>query len=61
MIPTAEMPGYTHKITIDLGTATTLTACFNNGSGTWDSKNGANYTFNAGKYTYSNGSSALIY
>jgi hypothetical protein len=55
MTPTTEMPGYTHKITIDLGTASTLTACFNNGSGSWDSRNGANYTFNAGTYDYSNG------
>lgn len=55
MTPTTEMPGYTHKITIDLGTASTLTACFNNGTGSWDSKNGANYTFNAGTYDYSNG------
>jgi hypothetical protein len=54
------MPGYTHKITIELGTATTLTACFNNGSGTWDSKNGANYTFNTGTYSYYNGNSILI-
>ena len=50
-----EVTGYTHKITIDLGTATTLTVCFNNGNGSWDSRNGANYTFNAGTYTYSNG------
>ena len=57
MIPTAEMPGYTHKITIDLGIATTLTACFNNGSGIWDSRNGANYIFGVGKYTDGNGTS----
>jgi hypothetical protein len=60
MTATTEMVGYTHKITIDLGDADTLTACFNNGSGSWDSKNGANYTFNSGTYTYSNGNSILI-
>lgn len=43
-------------ITIDLGTSTNLTACFNNGSGNWDSKNGSNYYFaSAGTYTVSNG------
>ncbi len=50
-----EVAGYTHKITIDLGTADNLTVCFNDGNGNWDSRNGANYTFNAGTYTYSNG------
>lgn len=50
-----ELTGYTHKITVDLGTATMLTVCFNNGNGSWDSRNGANYTFNVGTYTYSNG------
>ena len=60
MMETTEMSGYTHKITIDLGNATSLTACFNNGSGSWDSRNGANYIFNAGKYTYFNGTSVLI-
>lgn len=55
MTPTNEMGGYTHKITIDLGNADTLTACFNDGNGNWDSRNGANYIFQAGTYTYSNG------
>lgn len=43
-------------ITISLGSSSTLTACFNNGSGSWDSRNGANYQFSAGTYTLSNGS-----
>lgn len=60
MMETTEISGYTHKITIDLGNETNLTACFNNGSGSWDSRNGANYIFNAGKYTYFNGTSVLI-
>jgi glycosidase len=60
MTATTEVSGYTHKITIDLGTASTLTACFNNGSGSWDSANGANYTFNAGVYTFSNGTITKI-
>lgn len=55
MESTTEQTGYTHKITIDLGTADTLTACFNNGSGSWDSNNGNNYTFSAGTYGYTNG------
>ena len=56
MEATNEMAGYTHKITVDLKDADNLTACFNNGNGQWDSKNGANYYFSeAGTYTYCNG------
>ncbi|MFJ6378696.1 carbohydrate binding domain-containing protein [Kitasatospora sp. NPDC092039] len=36
------------KKTIALGSATTLTAAFNNGSGTWDNNNGADYTLGTG-------------
>lgn len=40
-----------YSITIDLGDATSLTACFNNGSGSWDNNNGGNYYFSqAGTY-----------
>ncbi|MFC5700257.1 carbohydrate binding domain-containing protein [Cohnella faecalis] len=53
-IPAAEVAGY-NKITINIGTATQLEACFNNGSGTWDSNNGANYFFPAGTSTYNAG------
>ncbi|MCR5608468.1 MAG: hypothetical protein K6G26_05335 [Lachnospiraceae bacterium] len=47
--------GYTHVVTIDLQDSAELTACFNDGNGNWDSNNGYNYKFKAGKYTYSNG------
>lgn len=60
MIPTTEKPGFTHKIVVNLGDADTLTACFNNGYGNWDSRNGANYAFKAGTYTYTNGNSVLV-
>ena len=55
MTATSEVSGYTHKYTIDLGESTYANVCFNNGNNTWDSKNGANYKFYAGTYTYSNG------
>ena len=55
MTKTSEATGYTHKYTIKLGTSTYANVCFNDGKGNWDSKNGANYKFNAGTYTYSNG------
>lgn len=54
MEASSEKQGYTHKITIPLGEADKLTACFNNGNGSWDSKNGANYTFQAGTYGVKN-------
>ncbi len=50
----AEISGYA-KSTIDIGTAAQLEACFNNGSGQWDSNNGKNYLFNPGTWTYSAG------
>ncbi|QMV43932.1 carbohydrate binding domain-containing protein [Cohnella cholangitidis] len=50
-IPASELPGY-HKITINIGAATQLEACFNNGSGTWDSNNSQNYLFGTGTWTY---------
>ena len=52
---TSSVSGY--KIaTIDLGTANTLNACFNNGSGSWDNNSGNNYYFgSAGTYTVNNG------
>ena len=57
MEKTNEMSGYTHKLVVNLGNCNDLTACFNNGNGSWDSRNGANYYFSqAGTYTYSNGS-----
>jgi len=50
-IPASEVPGY-NKITINIGTASQLEACFNNGSGTWDSNNQQNYLFGVGTWTY---------
>ncbi|WP_281356263.1 carbohydrate binding domain-containing protein, partial [Acrocarpospora macrocephala] len=41
--------------TIDLGTATTFQVTLNNGSGTWDNNNGANYTVGTGRTTIRNG------
>lgn len=49
----SKVSGY-KTITIDLVTSTSLTACFNNGSGTWDNNSKANYTFSSpGTYTVS--------
>lgn len=50
-MPAAEVSGY-NKITINIGSATQLEACFNNGSGTWDSNGGSNYLFGTGTWTY---------
>ncbi|MHA6529608.1 carbohydrate binding domain-containing protein [Paenibacillus sp. BAC0078] len=50
-IPVSEVPGY-NKITINIGSASQLEACFNNGSGTWDSNGGSNYLFGTGTWTY---------
>ncbi|WP_238654753.1 carbohydrate binding domain-containing protein [Paenibacillus piscarius] len=50
-IPAAEVAGY-NKITINIGAAAQLEACFNNGSGTWDSNGGSNYLFGTGTWTY---------
>lgn len=41
--------------TIDLGTASGITAAFNNGSGTWDSRGGQDYTIGAGPVKVANG------
>ena len=60
MTSTNEKSGYTHKYTIDLGSATYANACFNNGNGSWDSRNGQNYHFEKGTYTFSNGNMTKI-
>lgn len=39
------------KRTVDLGTATTMDAVFNNGNGVWDNNNGADYALPAGVTT----------
>ncbi|MCI8408733.1 MAG: hypothetical protein HFJ09_05610 [Lachnospiraceae bacterium] len=54
MNSTNEQSGYIWKYTINLGTATEATVCFNNGSGTWDSKNQANYKVYTGSYGIKN-------
>ncbi|MDG0808024.1 carbohydrate binding domain-containing protein [Cohnella rhizosphaerae] len=50
----AEATGYAKK-TIDIGSATQLEACFNNGLGQWDSNNGNNYLFGIGTWTFNAG------
>ncbi|MFD7302969.1 carbohydrate binding domain-containing protein [Streptomyces pharetrae] len=42
------------KQTVDLGTATSLKAAFNNGNGVWDNNNGTDYTLPAGTSTVLN-------
>ncbi|QES17141.1 alpha-amylase [Streptomyces venezuelae] len=42
------------KREVDLGTATSLKAAFNNGNGTWDNNGGADYTIGAGVSTVRN-------
>ncbi|MEV8104259.1 carbohydrate binding domain-containing protein [Streptomyces sp. NPDC088135] len=39
------------KRSVDLGTATSMQAAFNNGNGVWDNNNGGNYTIPAGVST----------
>ncbi|MGI5872820.1 MAG: carbohydrate binding domain-containing protein [Bacillota bacterium] len=41
--------------TIDLGSQARLEACFNDGKGNWDSRNGANYFFEPGVWTFNAG------
>ena len=60
MTSTNEKTGYTHKYTINLGTSTYANVCFNNGNGSWDSRNGQNYHFEKGTYTFSNGNMTKI-
>ncbi len=43
------------KKSITLGSATGLKAAFNNGSGTWDNNNGADYALGTGDITVRNG------
>ena len=50
-----EIDGYEHKIEIDLEEENILTACFNNGNGSWDNNGNKNYTFEAKTYAVKNG------
>ncbi len=48
--------GYTWKFVVNLGTSSTLTACFNNGNGTWDNNSSKDYVISsAGCYGINNG------
>ena len=49
-----KVTNYYSKITIDMGTAEKLTACFNNGSGKWDNNNNKDYSLSPGTYTIKN-------
>ena len=49
-----DMPGYRWKYKVSLGEAVNTTVCFNNGSGNWDSRNGKNYTMEAGVWGIKN-------
>ncbi len=60
MEESAAMPGYTHQYTIELGDAAYANVCFNDGHNNWDSRNGQNYRFEAGTYTYQNGQMVKI-
>ncbi|MFH8798238.1 carbohydrate binding domain-containing protein [Streptomyces sp. NPDC017936] len=42
------------KKTVDIGSATSLKAAFNNGNGVWDNNNGADYTIASGTSTVKN-------
>ena len=55
MEKTSEIDGYNWKYEIDLGDKELAYVCFNNGSGNWDSKNGSNYTVQAGVMGIKNG------
>lgn len=52
MEATTERKGYTHKYVINGQDAENITLCFNNGNGTWDNKNKANYKLNLSEGSY---------
>lgn len=54
----SEISGYKWKYVIDAGDAKGATVCFNNGSGSWDSRNGSNYYVTVGKAGIKNGNVA---
>ncbi|CAH1208868.1 hypothetical protein PAECIP111893_02922 [Paenibacillus plantiphilus] len=53
-MPASEVAGY-NKFTVNIGSATSLEAVFNNGSGTWDNNGGSNYIFGTGISTFTAG------
>lgn len=54
LMESSDYAGY-KVLTVNLGTDTALTACFNNGNGNWDNNGNQNYSFGTGTYTVSNG------
>lgn len=55
-----DMAGYSYKAEISLGIFTSASVCFTDGNGNWDNNNRKNYTFEAGVYTFSNGTISRI-
>ncbi|MFD2670873.1 carbohydrate binding domain-containing protein [Marinicrinis sediminis] len=53
-MPASEVSGYT-KLTVDIGSSSSLEAVFNDGGGTWDNNGGQNYNFNPGTWTFDGG------
>ena len=51
----SDVSGYTWMYTINLEDTDSVVVCFNNGYGSWDSKNGANYTLSGEKVGVKNG------
>ena len=47
--------GFPYEYTIDLNGAEYADVCFNDGNNSWDSRNGQNYIFTPGYYTFNNG------
>ncbi len=50
-----DIQGGYDELTINLGSDTLLTCCFNNGSGKWDNNHESNYVLEPGIYTIDNG------
>lgn len=64
-VPGVEMQAsdnssYTWMYTIDLGNASSANICFNNGNGSWDSRNAQNYQVGQGTYVVKNGSVSKV-
>jgi len=55
----SEFDGY-KKAVLNIGQETTAEVCFNNGSGSWDSRNGSNYYLIGNQVGVTNGSVYLI-
>ncbi len=51
MIPDTSRAGFTNSYS----DSAYANVCFNDGHGSWDSRNGANYRFTQGTYKFSNG------